>query len=298
MELKYLYTVKKITEVGNYQRAAVALNYAQSTITFQVKQLEKELNIQLFEKSGGNMILTKAGEAMMPMIDQVITSVNTLMSHQNSQEGLCGTLVIALPESLITYQLQGVLKEFKEKAPQVKLSLRVMNCYAIFDQLCGNDIDIAIHYDVGNYPTSVVTEKLRAYPLVLVCSPEIPENERDFITPNQEKKLCHIQNDQNALSLKIFQQYLRQKAIFLEPELEVWSIEAIKKSVISNLGVAFLPRFTVEDELSSGILQEIPTSIIEPKMTAVYAYSRNKWQSPAMQEFLAILKKHFSTSTQ
>lgn len=50
MELKYLYTVKKILETGSYQNAAQALNYAQSTITFQIKQLETELSIKLFEK--------------------------------------------------------------------------------------------------------------------------------------------------------------------------------------------------------------------------------------------------------
>lgn len=79
------------------------------------------------------------------------------------------------------------------------------------------------------------------------------------------------------------------KNITLETELELWSIEAIKRSVISNLGVAFLPRFTVEDELEKGILNEIKTDMTNNKMTAIYVYNKNNWISPAMKLFLEIL---------
>ncbi len=64
MELKYLYTVKKIIETGSYQSAAAALNYAQSTITFQVRQLENELSVKLFEKTAAGWSLhTPAGSS-------------------------------------------------------------------------------------------------------------------------------------------------------------------------------------------------------------------------------------------
>ena len=74
MELKNLYTVKKIIETGNYQKAARALNYAQSTITFQVKQLENELSIKIFEKKGNRMELTQAGKEILPIIDKIISA--------------------------------------------------------------------------------------------------------------------------------------------------------------------------------------------------------------------------------
>lgn len=117
MELKYLYTVKKIIETGSYQHAAAALNYAQCTITFQIKKLENELSVQLFEKVGGKMELTQAGKELLPLVDKVLLSVDELLSYNDSRSPLRGTLTVALPESLITYQMQPVLKAFKEKAP-------------------------------------------------------------------------------------------------------------------------------------------------------------------------------------
>lgn len=293
MELKNLYTVKKIIETGSYQNAATALNYAQSTITFQIKQLENELHTKLFEKNGGKMELTQAGEELLPLIDKVLLSVDELLSYNDSSSPLRGTLTVALPESLITYRMQPVLKAFKEKAPNVKLSLLVMNCYAIYERMIHGDIDIAIHYNVGNYPASFEAKELATYPLVLVSSAAMGEADRDFVTPDQKKTICHIQNDRNALYLKIFHRYLRQKNIVLETELEVWSIEAIKRSVMSDLGVAFLPRFTVEEELRQGTLKEVQTTMEHAEMMAVCAYSKNRWQSPAMKLFLQLIDEYF-----
>lgn len=292
MELKYLYTVKKIIETGSYQSAAAALNYAQSTITFQVRQLENELSVKLFEKNGGRMELTHAGRELMPAIDRVITSAEELLSCSGGR-GLRGSLTVALPESLITYKMQPVLKAFKENAPEVRLSLQVMNCYAIYERILNGETDIAIHYDAGKYPPSFVAGELGSYPLALVASPEADEAELDFITPNQKKRICHIQNDPNALYLKLFHQYLRKKNIVLEAELEVWSIEAIKLSVMSNLGVAILPRFTVENELSLGLLREVSTGMAESRITALFAYSRGKWRSSAMELFLRLLPEFY-----
>lgn len=76
--------------------------------------------------------------------------------------------------------------------------------------------------------------------------------------------------------------------------MEVQSIEGIKRCVMSNLGVAFLPRFTVEAELEQGLLKECALDLTDGAMTAVCAYHKNKWKSPAMELFLKILDKHFA----
>ena len=62
MELKYLQTFRTIVDEGGFSKAAKKLNYTQSTITFQIGQLEQELSVRLFEKIGRTMVLTKAGE--------------------------------------------------------------------------------------------------------------------------------------------------------------------------------------------------------------------------------------------
>lgn len=297
MELKSLYTVRKILETGSYQKAAAALNYAQSTITFQIRQLENELGIRLFEKSGNRMVLTSDGKDVLPLMDRVIEASDMLLCCKRSQSPLRGTLTVALPESLVTYQLQGVLKAFRQQAPEVKLTLRVLNCYAIYDLLLNGDIDIAIHYDIRSYPSGIATRALEEYPLVMVAAPELEDTEADFITPGQRKTVTHIQNDPNALYLKILNTYLKQRQITLQTGLEVWSIEAVKRCVMSDLGVAFLPRFCVETELAQGTLKECPMEPAENTMTAICAYRKSKWQSPAAALFLELVDRQFPAAS-
>lgn len=289
MELKNLYTVKKVIETGSYQNAAAALNYAPSTITFQIKQLEEELGVQLFEKSGHKMELTQQGKEILPLIDGVLAATEELLCFGGGDGKIRGTLTVALPETLVTYKLQPILKRFKELAPEVKLSFQVLNCYAIYEQMLKGGADIALHYDVSKYPASFETKELRTYPLALVCAPAFDAAQRDFSSPAQRKAVSHIRNDPNALFIKIWGQYLRERDIVLDAELDVWSIEAIKRSVMSNLGVAFLPRFAVAHELESGTLHEIETEVHPCEITAICVHNKNKWQNPAMKLFMQLL---------
>lgn len=293
MELKNLYTVKKILETGSFQNAAKSLNYAQSTITFQIRQLENELGIKIFEKNGTKMELTEEGRTILPLIDKVIEAADALLYYKSTTDSLGGTLKVALPETLVTYQLQPVLKAFKEQAPNVRLAIQVLNCYAIYEQMTSGEVDIAIHYDIGKYPANIITKTIGTFPLTLVGSPILQGKDRDFITEKQTKSICHIRNDPNALYLKMFHQYLKKKNIVLGTELELWSIESIKQSVRSNLGVAYLPEFTVEAELKQGLLQELPLDMPNSYFTAIYAYHKNKWKSPAVQLFLDILDQFY-----
>ena len=289
MELKYLVTVKKIIETGNYQSAARALNYAQSTITFQMKQLEKELGFQLFEKNGNRMELTQAGINVLPIIERILDATEELTSYGTDVDEVRGTLKVALPESLITYKIQPILRYFRQKAPNVKLSLQVMNCYEIQAQLMKGNIDLAIQYEVGKYPNSIVAQEIDSYPLILVGSPVLDDLQRNFISPDQRKGLCHISNDPNALYLKIFNHYIKDKNIVLDTELELWSIESIKQSVMSNLGIAYLPLFAVEREISTGKLIKLDADINYKEIKAIYAYNRNRWMSPAMDLFIQLI---------
>lgn len=293
MELKSLYTVKKILETGSYLGAAKALSYAQSTITFQIKQLEADLDVQIFEKRGNRMALTQEGEQIIPLIDNVISAAEELMTFKKKGKDMQGTLKVALPETLVTYQLQPVFKKFKEMAPKVKLAIQVKNCFRVHEELLKGTIDIGVHYDVRKYPSNIEFHEFGTFPMALVASPELDESERDFITPQQMKSVCHIQNDPNAPYLKMFNRYLETREITLASDLELWSIESIKQSVMSNLGVALLPKFTVEKDLDCGNLIELETEMPGNELTAIYAFNRNKWRSPAMELFLEILNDHY-----
>lgn len=110
--------------------------------------------------------------------------------------------------------------------------------------------------------------------------------------PDSVWGLLSYSDGQDALHLKILDRYLRKQNIAMEGRVEVWSIESIKRGVMSNLGAVCLPRFTVEEECRGGSLVELPTQIVGGEMKAVCAYDRGKWGSPAMELFLQTLKAY------
>ena len=82
---------------------------------------------------------------------------------------------------------------------------------------------------------------------------------------------------------QIFEQYLREKNIILDHTIELRSIPTIKNLVKNNVGISYLPTFTVEEELGTGELEAIHTDIGDKTITAVCAHHKNKWLSPLMQ---------------
>lgn len=292
MEIKYMKTFKTILEMGSFQKAAERLNYAQSTVTLQIQSLEQELSVKLFDKIGRKMQLTQAGQELVPYIDAVLDAAQELENYGKNKDQLDGTLRVAVPETLLNYKLQPVLKEFREQAPNVRLSLDIPNCYVIQEQVKNGSVDLGIHYDIGGYGTQTTVDPLASYPLALIGSPELRKEDLDFIRQKQKKDICLLTVDKNSVYHKIFHEYLRESDIVLNGEMEIGSVEAVKRSAASNLGVAYLPRYAAETELEQGILRELPIRLKDPVITAVCVYHKKKWITPAMELFLQLLREY------
>lgn len=289
MELKHLNTFKMIVETGSFQKAAERLNYAQSTITLQMQLLEQELSVPLFEKIGRKMVLTQGGKGLLPYVDEVLAAVERLESCGTCNTELAGSLRIAIPETLLSYQMPQILKSFRQMAPGVKLSLLTPNCYEIREQVLKGAVDLGVHYDIGGYGSSLVVETLNRCPVVLVGSAELGREERDFITGEQRKDICLLSMDKDSLYSRLFDEYLRRSDITLNGEMELVSTEAIKRSVMGNLGVSYLPQFTVEEELKQGLMLCLPLAVPRQEITVVCTRHKNKWVTPAMELFIRLL---------
>lgn len=289
MELKYLITFKAIVEEGGFTKAAKRLNYTQSTITFQIGQLEQELSAKLFERIGRRMVLTKAGERLIPYVEDVLNSVDRLQNFEEDLTSWKGDLKIGIGETLLSYKIPPILKVFHEQAPNARLFLRSMNCYDIRDELIAGSLDMGVfYYDIGGVGTNLVTKPLKAYKMALIASPTIKESFSDFITPNQKIPIPFLINEPNCIFRQIFEQYLREKSILMDHTIELWSIQTIKQLVQNDVGITYLPKFAVEQELKQGTLSEIPTELSDTTITAVCGYHKNKWVSPLMQLFLKL----------
>lgn len=292
MDTKNLLTLKTIVRTGSFQNAAETLGYTPSTITFQVRQLEQELSIKLFEKLGRRMVLTKAGENILPLVDTVLQSCDTIHNYGKSLEQLQGSLTIAMPETLLIYRMQEVLADFKQQAPNVKLYIQVGNCDKVREEVLSGGIDIGIHYDVCGENNSFRAEVIDYHQACLVAYPELPESESDFVSANQVKQVDLINYYADSIFQNIIDDYLKKKHILISTTMELWSIEAIKQNVINRIGIAYLPEVAVKKELEQGKLKKLALDPDNDQIIpAVCEVHKNKWLSPQMELFLKLIRE-------
>ena len=285
MDLRSLSTIKAILTEGSFHKAAQRLNCSQSTVTFQVRLLEGELGVQLFERIGRRMVLTQTGKEILPHIESILNSAKIINDYGKSRNEPCGELRIAVAESLLSYKIQPILKNFVEFAPGVKLFLQSMNCHDIRDGILSGELDMGVYYDVGGHPASLEVQRICSFEGVIVASSNFSRSLRDFDTPNQEIDVAFVINESRSIYREIMEKHLRSNNIHLRNTIELWSIEAIKRCVSSNLGISFLPRFAVAQEIAAGMLLEIPAAISSNATTAICVHHKKKVLNQSMAYF-------------
>lgn len=295
MNTKSLVTFKTILEVGSFQKAADKLGYTQSTVTFQIKQLEEELALKLFEKIGRRMELTQAGKDIMPYIDMILQGAEQINNYGKSLSEISGSLKLAIPDSILIYNMQPFMQAFTHEAPNVQLIVNSIQSGEINQSVADGTADIGINCEKDSYPDSIIHKKLGKYKAVLVASPFANSNLLDFITPHQRKPISLICNEPDGYYQLDMDKYLSGKDILLNPPMKVQSIEAVKRCVMNNLGIAVVPTYSIGEELKNGSLMPIKTELDEKKYDSFYIYHKNKWISPQMELALDLLKKYVGT---
>ncbi|MGV0923893.1 LysR family transcriptional regulator [Empedobacter tilapiae] len=295
MDLHQLKSFKTIVEKGSFLDAANELNYSLSAISYQMQQLENEIKFPLFEKIGRRMVPTEQSLKLIPHIKKMLDEMEQIRMLNAKDRKIEGSLTISVSDSILTYIIQPVLKEFIKKAPDVQLKLKVKNSYDIQKEVVHNEIDLGIHYNVYGYDNQIKVTEIKNFSIGLMASPNFPISERNFNLENQIKNSCIINNDPNAVYQIYFRDYLKERNLkFTGQTLEVWSIEATKQSVMNNLGVACLPRFVATNELKKGEIEEILIKDFKQNIMLIVAHHSNKWISPAMNLFLNLLKEIIS----
>lgn len=291
MNTKNLITFKTILEMGSFQKAADKLGYTQSTVTFQIKQLEEELELELFEKIGRRMELTQAGKDIMPYVDMILQGAEQISNYGKSLSEISGTIKLAIPDSILIYTMQPFIQAFRHEAPNIQLVIHSLQAGQIIQAVMDGIADIGINCEKDSYPDTIIHNNLGTYRILLVASPFMDRGLLDFVTPHQRKPFSLICNEPDGYYQLEMNKYLDKKDIVLNQYMKVQSIEAVKRCVMNNLGIAVVPSYSVEEELKNGALIPIKTELDEKIYNAIYLYHKNKWISPQMKLALDLLIK-------
>lgn len=294
MNTKQLITFKIASETLNFTKAATVLNFAQSSITAQIKALEEELGKPLFERLGKRLILTEAGKEFKGYAEKMIKLDEEAKLAISGREISFETLVIGAQESQCTYRLPAILKEFKTQYPNVKLIFKPAHSdEAARLQLMNGQLDVAFIMDVSKPEEALTIKSLIQEKIVLVTASDHVLAARPEVTLKDIENETLLLTETGCSYRKLLEHAFHQENVYPMDQFEFSSIEAIKQCVIAGLGIAALPKMVVEQDIKSGKLKALKWTHNIPPIFTHIAWHKDKWMSPSLKDFIELTQKSF-----
>jgi DNA-binding transcriptional LysR family regulator len=293
MEFKQIKSFIVVAETLSFSKTAEILNFAQSSISDQIRLLENELGCKLFERLGKTVCLTKEGNKFLRYAEKIISLCDE--AKQCVAETLIptGSLTIAAAETLCVFRLPDLFKEYCSCYPEVDVKLQTGNCENFPSMLRKNKVDIAFTLDNERVYADIISKTLLHEPLIVVCSNADSLAKRDKIEITELGGKNLILTKRGCSYRVRFEEYLSGVNIQPNSILEIESIEAIKQYVMSGFGISFLPRIAVDKEIVGGQLVEVQYNGPEFYTSAQVLYHKDKWISPALQAILNMSLERF-----
>lgn len=288
MDLKHLQTFLALCEFQNFTRTAEYLHYAQSNVTAQIQQLEKELNVRLFERLGKKVTLTSSGRELVPYAKRMLHLSEDIKTKFSEDD--IGRIIVGASESICIYKLPAVIKEFQTTHPAAELYLRVLDTSDYIPLLADNTIDIAITLDLPvnnpNIMSAVQTDEVISF----FSSPDHILSEKQNISIHDIAEHRLILTGKDCCYRKMFEKELTEAALISKIALETSSLQVIKQAVLSGLGICLLPEMAVQMELKSKELAKINYQT-DYHIVSQVLYHKDKWISPNLSDFIELSKR-------
>jgi DNA-binding transcriptional LysR family regulator len=251
--LRQLKVFEAVARHLSFSRAADELHLTQPAVSMQVKALETQAGLPLFEQIGKRIHLTEAGEALQrhgrTIGDELRAAEETLDGLRGLQQGRLAIAAV----STATYVAPPLLARFIGAHPGVALRLAVDNRVEVLRQLADNEVDLAI---IGRPPENleITAEAFAQHPHVVIASPQHPLAGRRRVRLERLATETFIVREPGSGTRGVLERLFASHGLSLNVSMEMASNESIKQAVLAGMGVSLLSLHTVGLELETGRL--------------------------------------------
>jgi len=286
MELRQLNTFRTVASTLNFSRAAEVLGYVPSNVTMQIKALEDELGVRLFDRLGKQLVLTTAGKRFLTHIQVVLNKLDEARSVVHDNENLSGTLTISANEVLCAYRLPVVFQLFRSRHPGVRLIFRSVPNQQLKQTLFEGTVDVVLMLDEPIRSGGLAVEPLLEETFRLFAAPDHPLAKRTVLQLEDFHGEVFLTNEKGCPFRTMFDRSFEKEGIDSITYLEFQSAEAIKQCAITGIGIAFLPEMTTKAEVERGELVALPWQIPDLHVYTQMLWHKDKWLSPIILSFI------------
>jgi DNA-binding transcriptional LysR family regulator len=288
MDLHSLRVFLTVASEKSFSRAAEKLLRTQPAISLSIQRLEGDLGEKLIDRSAKDLLLTDAGQIVLEYARRFETMQGDLENAlAELRDKSAGRLTIGANESSTLYLLDHI-ETYRRKYPRIKVQIRRSLSSKIPSELMDGELELGIlTYDPDD--DRLISKVIFQDHLAFVVSPEHKLAKRGEVSISElgaENFVAHnVVSPYRAMVLREFQKH----KVPLQMDLEMPTIEAIRKMVQRNEGVAFLPHMCVSEEIRQGILREVKVTEMHIDRKIRLVYPARRGLSHAAQAFLEVV---------
>lgn len=291
MQIQSLKVFSDLAETESFTKAAQINGITQSAVSQQIGSLEKQFETLLIERSKKKFRLTREGNVLYEYSKQIIQTYDSLLNHlQEIKDVVSGTIRVATIYSVGLHELPPYMKRFLKEYPTVNVHVEYRRSNQVYDDVLSNVVDLGlVAYPIKDSRLELIP--IRNDRLVLICHPDHACAQSDKIQLSSLEGLNFIGFEPDIPTRKGIDKILKTFGVQVNVAMEFDNIETVKRAVEIDAGVSIVPLGTVTQEINKQTLTcvEIADDTFFRPLAVVH--KKSKVLSPAMKEFMNILKE-------
>ena len=292
MELRNLITFIHVAELGSFTKAAEQLGYSQSTVSFQIKQLEDEIGCLLFERINHTITLTQRGHDLVSYAHQVRALTEDFKESLTKEEECSGHIHVVTPDSVCDEMISARYLDFHQKYPSISIRFTTGDSALLLNMLDHNEADVIITLDHRLYHKDYVIAKEERLPMHFVASPISKFADAKNLSIKDIAKEPFILTEFGQGYRRVLDKELAKKSLEITPVLEIGRTDIITRILAQSDMISYLPDFVTEELIESGELCYLDVVDINIDIWKQLIYHKNKWMSKSLKTFIEYIKIH------
>ena len=292
MDLRQLEIFVRVAELGSFSRAAEALSLTQPTVSEHIRSLEDELGVRLLDRLGRGAAATRAGELLLGHAKRMLAlKRDALQALDRFQGRMTGELLVGGSTIPGEYVLPGLVGRFKDKFPEISVSLLIGDSRQICDWVVEGRVELGV---AGARPAHRALDSWELMPdeLVVVLPPSHPWSAVPAVTLEELQGESLIVRERGSGSRDALERALAEVGSDLGQFRiagQMGSTQAIKQAVRAGVGLSLISRRAVLEECSLGLLHCVTLSNLPVARAFHVVTHRTRTRSPLADAFLAFL---------
>ena len=292
MELRNLITFIHVAELGSFTKTAEHLGYSQSTVSFQIKQLEDELGCLLFERINHTIALTERGRELVSYAHRIRALTDEFKDNLENNTECAGHIHIMTPDSVCEDMIHRNYLDFHKKYPSISLKYTTADTSVMFDTLDRNEADVIMTLDSHVYQRDYIIAKEQKLPMHFVTSARSKFLGRKRLTINDIINEPFVLTEHGQGYRRVLDKELARRSLEIVPTLEIGRTDLIISVLVGSDMISFLPDFVTEDRIESGELCYLDVRDFDISIYKQLIYHKNKWMSKCLKAFIDYVKEN------